>query len=386
MTLTLPPTTKDLRAGLGIRPVVNAAATLTRLGGSLMPPPVIAAMHEGARAFVDMNELQRAVGERVAALTHNEAAYISSGAAGGITVAVAACIAGTDPDLIARLPYLENVPRNEIIIHRSQRNGYDFAARQTGAKIVEIEGTPNSLGDAIGDRTAAVLYFAGAHFAKDALPLEQVIEIAHERGVPVLVDGAAQIPAIANLWHYTRDLGADIAIFSGGKGLRGPQSSGLVLGRPDLIEGCRANGCPNSAVGRPMKVGKEELFGILAALEWSLAQDEAAMVAAYEATVRAWIDGLQGVPGIIVERGYPSEAGQPYPRAIVHFAADSGLTKEAVVDALWDGDPRIAVGEVGEAIALNPQTLEPGEDQVVLHGLCRALAGLQPGGGQPPER
>ncbi len=373
MTLTQPPTTQDIRAELGIRPVINAAATLTRLGGSLMPPPVIAAMNEGARTFVDMHELQRKVGERVAALTRNEAGYISSGAAGGIVAAVAACITGTDPDLIARLPYLENVPRNEVIIHTSQRNGYDFAARQTGARIVEIEGTPKSLREAIGERTAAVLYFAGEHFAKDALPLAEVVEIAHERGVPVLVDGAAQIPAIANLWRYTRELGADIAIFSGGKGLRGPQSSGLVVGRADLIEGCRANGSPNSAVGRPMKVGKEELFGILAAVEWSLAQDEAATIAGYEATVQKWIEGLNDVPGVIVERGYPSEAGQPYPRAIVHFAADSGLTKEAVVSALWDRDPRIAVGEVGAAIALNSQTLEPGEDDLVLEALISAL-------------
>jgi L-seryl-tRNA(Ser) seleniumtransferase len=320
-----------------------------------------------------MAELQRKVGERIAALTRNEAGYISSGAAGGIVVAVAACITGADPDLIAQLPYLDNVPRNEVIIHTSQRNNYDFAARQTGARIVEIEGTPKSLKDAIGERTAAVLYFAGAHFATNALPLEQVIAIAHERGVPVLVDGAAQIPAISNLWHYTRDLGADIAIFSGGKGLRGPQSSGLVLGRADLIEGCRANGSPNSAVGRPMKVGKEELFGILAAVEWSLAQDEAATIAGYEATVQMWLDGLKDEPGVIAERGYPSEAGQPYPRAIVHFAADSGLTKDAVVNALWEGNPRVAVGAVGEAIALNPQTLEPGEAEIVLEALKAAL-------------
>ena len=175
-------------------------------------------------------------------------------------------------------------------MHRCQRNGYDYAARQTGARLVEIgmahATQPWELDAALTARTACVLYFAGAHYAVGALPLPEVIAAAHAHGVPVLVDAAAQIPPVTNLWHFTRDLGADIAIFSGGKGLRGPQSSGLVLGRADLVAACHANGNPNSAIGRPMKVGKEEMAGILAAVEWSLAQDETAILAGYEATVR----------------------------------------------------------------------------------------------------
>lgn len=364
-------------ASLGVRPVVNAAATLTRLGGSRMPEPVVAAMVEASRAFVDLHELQRKVGERIAALTQNEACYVSSGAAAGITLAVAACIAGTDPARIGAFPYLEGIDRTEVVVHRCQRNGYDYAARQTGARLVEIEGTAEALEAAIGERTACVLWFAGAHFAEGALPLEDVVAIAHARGVPVLVDAAAQIPPIANLWRFTRDLGADAAIFSGGKGLRGPQSSGLVLGRREIIEGCRANGNPNHAIGRPMKVGKEELVGLLTAVEWSLAQDEAALLARYEASVQRWGAGLAGIPGVVAERGYPSEAGQPHGRAIVHFGPPCPWTRDEVVAALWDGEPRVAVGTVGEdAIALNPQTLEPGEDEVVLQALLRVLGGV----------
>ncbi|MBX6341043.1 MAG: aminotransferase class V-fold PLP-dependent enzyme [Thermomicrobiaceae bacterium] len=364
-------------ASLGVRPVVNAAATLTRLGGSRMPEPVVAAMVEASRAFVDLHELQRKVGERIAALTQNEACYVSSGAAAGITLAVAACIAGTDPARIGAFPYLEGIERTEVVVHRCQRNGYDYAARQTGARLVEIEGTAEALEAAIGERTACVLWFAGAHFAEGALPLEDVVAIAHARGVPVLVDAAAQIPPIANLWRFTRDLGADAAIFSGGKGLRGPQSSGLVLGRREIIEGCRANGNPNHAIGRPMKVGKEELVGLLTAVEWSLAQDEAALLARYEASVQRWVAGLAGIPGVVAERGYPSEAGQPHGRAIVHFGPPCPWTRDEVVAALWDGEPRVAVGTVGEdAIALNPQTLEPGEDEVVLQALLRVLGGV----------
>ena len=363
---------------LGVRPVINASATLTRLGGSRMPRPVVEAMTAGAGAFVDLPELHRLAGERIAALTDNEACYVSSGAAAGIAMSVAACITGRDPARIARLPSFDGPPA-EVIIHRAHRNGYDHAARQTGATLIEI-GMAHStqrweLEAAIGPRTACVLYFAGAHYAAGALPLPVVVEVARARGVPVLVDAAAQVPPIANLWRFTRELGADIAIFSGGKGLRGPQPSGLVLGRRDIVEACFANGNPNHSLGRPMKVGKEELLGIVAAVEWSLAQDEPALLAGYEATVARWIDGLQGIAGVTVERGYPSEAGQPHGRAIVRLASPCPVSRDALVAALWDQDPRIAVGSVGEdAIALNPQTLEPGEDELVLAAIRQVLA------------
>ncbi|MGH7919499.1 MAG: aminotransferase class V-fold PLP-dependent enzyme [Candidatus Dormibacteraceae bacterium] len=359
---------------LGLQPVVNAAATLTRLGGSLMPPTVLEAMADAAQGFVDLPELQRKVGERLAELTRNEAAYVSSGAAAGITLTVAACIAGTDPERIAAFPDVAALPRSEVIIHRVQRNGYDYAARQTGARIVEIEGTRAALEEAITERTACVLFFAGAHYATDALPLPEVVEIAHGRRVPVIVDAAAQIPPVSSLWHFTAELGVDAAIVSGGKGLRGPQSSGLVLGRSEIIEGCRANGNPNHSIGRPMKVGKEEMLGLLAAVEWMLEQDEPRVLAGYEATVETWIRGLAGIPGVRAERGFPSEAGQPHGRAIVHIAPPCRLGRDEVVQALWTNEPRIAVSTNGtDAVALNPQTLEAGQDEVVLQALRRIL-------------
>lgn len=359
---------------LGVRRVVNASATLTRLGGSLMPTPVVHAMHDAAGSFIDLPEFQQKVGERIAELTWNEAAFVSSGAAAGIALAVSSCIAGTDQRLIDSFPNLEGVQRTEVIVYRSQRNGYDYAARQTGARLVELGPEDGELEEAINEHTACVLFFAGAHYAREALPIEEVVRIAHERNIPVIVDAAAQIPPIANLWHFTKEIGVDIAIFSGGKGLRGPQPSGLVLGRRDLIEGCRANGSPNHSIGRPMKVGKEETAGLLAAIEWSLAQDEPATIARYERAVRYWLDGLAGMPGVTVERGFPSEAGQPHGRAIVHFSSGSPLTRDEVIAQLWDRDPRIAVASHGrDAIALNPQTLEPGEEELVLAALRDVL-------------
>ena len=367
---------------LNVRPVINAAATLTRLGGSRMPPPALAAMAEAASSFVPLAELELAVAARVAALTRNEAAYVSAGAAAGIVVAVAACIAGTDPEKIAAFPYLDGIARKDVVVHAAQRNGYDYAARQTGARLIEVGEAAADLRAALSPSVACVLWFAGAHHATGALPLPDVVSIAHEAGVPVLVDAAAQIPPVASLWRFTGEIGADLAIFSGGKGIRGPQSSGLVLGRADLVAGCRANGSPNYAIGRPMKVGKEELAGLLAALEWTLGQDEPALLAGYEAMVQRWIAGLSGIPGVHAERGYPSEAGQPHGRAIVRFAPPCPWTRDAVVAALWEHNPRIAVGTDGgpDAIALNPQTVATGEDELVLAALREVLA-ARPGDG-----
>jgi uncharacterized pyridoxal phosphate-dependent enzyme len=365
-------------AALGVRPVVNAAATLTRLGGSLVAPPVLPAMAAAAANFVDMHELQRAVGRRLATLTGNEAAHVASGAAALITLAVIACISGREggpePVALEDLPYLDETGERTVILYGSQRNPYDYAVRQVGVRIVEVGQEPAELDAAIDERTACVLWFAGAHYAAAALPVEQVVEIAHRAGVPVLVDAAAQIPPVSSLWHFTGEVGADAAIFSGGKGLRGPQSTGLMVGREWLIDAARANGAPNHSLGRGMKVGKEELLGLLAAVEWTLQQDEPAVIAGYEASVRKWVAGLSGLPGVTAERGFPSEAGQPHGRAIVHVGPETGWSRDELVEALWRGDPRIAVAPDGtDALALNPQTLQNGEDDIVLGELRRLL-------------
>lgn len=367
---------RDWLAELDVRPVINAAATLTALGGSLMPPEVREAMDVGSRQFVDLRELQRKVGERIAELTHNEAAYVASGAAAGIALAVAASMTGTDQALIDTLPGPDGFEKNEVVIQRVQRNGYDYSARMTGARMVEVENTEQALEEAITEHTAAILWFAGGHFGADALPIEQVIAIGKRHGVNVIVDAAAQIPKIENLWHFTRDLGADLSVFSGGKGLRGPQPSGLVLGRADLIEAIRANSSPNHSMGRPFKVGKEELLASLASVEWSLAQDEDAVIAGYEEVVQMWLDGVRDLPGVVAERGFPSEAGQPYGRAIITIEEGARLDRDALHEALWERNPRIAVSTIGERqIALNPQTLEPGEPELVLAAIRELLGG-----------
>jgi L-seryl-tRNA(Ser) seleniumtransferase len=363
---------------LGVRRVVNAEAELTRLGGSLMPPPVLQAMREAAESFCDLHDLQRACGERVAALTRNEGAYLCNGAASGLFLATLACITRGDLHRIARLPGLAGM-RDEVVFFGAQRNPYDLAVRQTGVRVVQVANPSQTfdweLEAALSERTAAVVYFASGTPRRGELPLEQTIAIAHAAGVPVIVDGAAQVPPAENLWRYTRDAGADLAVFSGGKGLRGPQSSGLIVGGRELIEACRALGAPHQRIGRPMKVGKEEMCGLVAAVEWYLSLDHDARLADYERVIARVVEALQGRPGVTASRSFPGVAGQPLPRALVRIdPARAGTTRDAVVQALWEGDPRIALTATdADGFYVNPHYLSADDAALVLARLEGAL-------------
>jgi D-glucosaminate-6-phosphate ammonia-lyase len=363
---------------LGVRRLINASANITRIGGSIMPPEVVAAMQEAAKDFVNLEELQRAVGKQLAELTHNEAAYVSNGAAAGVALATAAVVAGADPAAITQLPDTTGL-KNEVIIHKSHRNGYDHAVRQIGVKIVEIgtatETKPADLEVAINEKTAAIFWFQGAMTGRGDLPLEQVIEIANRHHVPVLVDAADQVPPVENLWKFTQ-MGAALAIFSGGKDLSGPQSSGLVVGRQALIDAMRVNGNPNASIGRPMKVGKEEMVGLLTAVKLYLKRDHAGRLSQDEEIVAGWCSELNRIEGIHAERSVPNVAGQPWPRAkVVVDQATAGISRDDLVLALRNGSPSIEVLSGGEDIVyVNPMTLKDGEDQIVLDRLLEILS------------
>lgn len=362
---------------LGIRPLINASATLTKLGGSLMPPEVLAAMNDAATYWIELDEMQKRVGARVAELTRNESAYISSGASAGITIAAAALMTQKNPAYIAQLPDTRGMPRDEFIVHKSHRNGYDHAIRAAGGKVVEIGSAvhthPWELESAIGPRTAGLFWFQGTMTNIGDLPFAQTIEICQKHDVPVIVDGSAQLPPMESLWKFTQ-AGATMAIFSGGKDLRGPQSSGICLGKHSLVEAMRMTGPPNHSVGRGFKVGKEEMAGVLAAVERYLKLDHVGRLRDCEQTVENWNRELCRIPGLNAERSWPNEAGQPLPRSRVTF--DLPVKAEDVAKQLMDGDPAVVVATGRDNdIYLNPMTLDPGEAEIVLEQLQRVLLG-----------
>ena len=359
---------------LGVRPLINACATMTKFGGSLMPPEVLAAMNEAATAFVDLQLLQRRVGERIAELTRNEAAYVTSGAAAGIMLASAAAVLYKRPDALQCFPDIADF-HNEAIIIRSQRNPYDYAIQQTGLKYIEIEAEPAALRAAINERTACIFWFHGALVHADDMPLDELIAIAAEHDIPVIVDAAAQLPPVENLWRFT-EMGAALALFSGGKDLRGPQSSGLMLGRGDLIESIRPISNPNHGLGRPMKVGKEEMMGVLAALERYLKLDHAARERYCEETVAMFCAALNPLPGVRAERAFPNEAGQPLPRCRVCInSVVLGKSADDIVADFLTHEPAIAVAPDSDAsFYLNPMTLKPGEEVIVRDACLKLLS------------
>jgi len=377
----------DVYARLGVAPIINCATTYTRLGGSLPPPAVVDAMARSARCFVDVFALQAAAGRHLAQITGNDAAYISNGAAAGLALAAAACITGDDVAKMARLPTDLSGLKNEIVVHRVQRNWYDFAVRQTGATLVEIghsmETAPWELDAAITDRTAAVFYFAGEHLNHNTLPLAYVVERAHARGVPVVVDAAAQIPPVSNLTAFTRGQGADLVIFSGGKGLNGPQNSGLVLGRADLIHAMTLNGPPNQRIGRPMKVAKDAIVGLVTAVELALARDEAADVAAWGAQIDAWISAWTPIlpTGVTLTRAEINEAGEPIPRLIMTLGRATPWDRAHLIQELRDtstGSPAIEVVHHpdGVSIAFNAHLLQNDEPAIVTQRVNAILSAV----------
>ncbi len=365
---------------LGIRTVINGNATLTRLGGSIMPTEVVAAMADAAKHFVNIIELQKRVGEEIAKLTHNEAAYVSCGAAAALTLSTAACITGLDPDKREKLPHLDPSMKSEVIVHRHGRVGYDYAVRQVGVTFVEIgdeNGTkPDELENAITEKTAAIFYFANPSREHLWVPYEEAISIAKRHDVPLIVDAAAQLPPPENLWRFTQ-MGADLALFSGGKGLCGPQSSGLIVGKKSLIEAIAFNGPPHPFIGRGMKVGKEELVGLLTAVELYLNQDHDKLQQSYEDQVTYYDEAFSDIQGVTVYRIFPSEAGQPMPRTEIRFDAEHlGITRNEILQQLAEGEPSIDLpGSGGNSIIINGQTLMPGEVEIIAERLKAILLG-----------
>lgn len=364
---------QDTFEQLGVARLINAFGPLTRFGGSLMDPRVIEAMAEASRAYVDIIELQTSVGERLAELTRNEAAFVTTGASAGILLATAACISAPD----ARQPFsLPLAPgrRNQVIMHRCHRYRYDVVVPMVGAEIIEVGyagahfGTqPAELESAFTERTAAVLYVVSRLVSDGALPLETVIELAHRHQVPVIVDAAGEVPPRANLWGFTQ-AGVDLAIFSGGKAMAGPQPTGLVLGRKDLVDVCQLLSSPRHNVGRALKVGKEELVGVLRAVELFLERSDEDDLAAYDAVLDRLTAGLIGVQYAVDRQGF-------VPHLLVPFADTA--RRDRAIEQLRSGQPPIVVDRSTHeaSLRISPSNLSLDEASIVAERVKEVYAG-----------
>jgi uncharacterized pyridoxal phosphate-dependent enzyme len=360
---------------LGVKRIINGWGTITRVGGTLMPPEVVEAMAEAARSFVDMDELYVKAGEVVAKHTHAEAGLVTTGCAASLMLGTAAAIAGMDPSKHHQLPDTTGL-KNEVVIHRSHRNGYDHSFRAAGAKFVEIGYANNTqaweLEAAIGPNTAAVAYVIAPWLLGGFLPLDVTCRIAHEKGVPVIVDSSAMLPPPENLYRWT-EMGADLVAFSGGKGILGPQASGILAGKKELIDSARAQMSPNHALGRTVKVGKEEAIGLVTALELYAQRDHEADVANWRRQAQLIVDDVSRVPG--VQGRVQQDARRPVAVASIGFAPDWKGPKPGEITAkLRQGDPSIYLGATADEVLVNTHTLEPGDAELIAKRLREALS------------
>ncbi len=389
---------------LGVRTVINGAGSLTRLGGTKMDAEVLEAMVEAAASFVRIEDLQARAGEIIAGVTGAEAGYVVTGAAAGLSLGMAACIAGLEVSIMDRLPDTTGL-RNEVVVQRGHRNAYDHALRTAGIKFVEVgylayPGAGGTYGwqidAAITDRTAAVA--CPIIDTPGTVPLCEVAEIAHARGVPVIVDAAAALPPRANLKKFIAE-GADLVAYSGGKAIRGPQASGILAGRADLIASVALQhqdmdvrmatwakrdlaskglvaGIPHQGFGRAMKVGREEIVGLLTALQRFVDGSDDADRAMYTARVDTIEAGLAGVEG--VELGRAAANGGVIP--LLKMTLDEQLLGKSayqILNDLLEGDPAIALSETHAeygVITVNPHGIDDCEVDVVIERL-RAVLG-----------
>ncbi len=328
---------------LGIRPVINGVGTVTVLGGSIMPPEVVRAMDEASKYFVNLPELQTKVGARIAELLGVPAAMVTAGAASAITVATAACVVGGDAGKLRQLPDTSEL-KSEVIQQKVHRSGYEAQIRVAGVKIVQVE-TRAELDAAINERTA-MLHFLNIADPRGQIKRDEWISVGRQRSVPTFLDAAADVPPASNLSAYVRQ-GFDLVTFSGGKGLWGPQCSGLLLGRKDLIDAAQQAISPRDGLGRGMKVGKEEIMGLLAAVERYLKVDHDAERKELESRCGHIIDTLSKIAGVKAEIQVPEIANHvPH----VHLEWDETqrkITSREVVRQLLEGDPPIAVSGGG---------------------------------------
>jgi D-glucosaminate-6-phosphate ammonia-lyase len=359
---------------LGVKTVINAAGTLTTLGGSLMPPEVLAAHASAAKHFVDMVELQERIGERIASLLGVEAALVTTGAAGAMLLATAAAVTRGDPECIARLPDTTGM-KNEVVTQKAHHTGYDHQVTGCGVRLIDVE-TRQQLEQAINERTALMLFYNLLE-PDGQIKKEEWIEVARRRGIPTLVDAAADVPPLEALSRFNK-LGFDLVAFSGGKALSGPSNSGLLLGRKDLIEAAKLNTSPNGGtIGRMLKVSKEDMVALWAAVERYFRIDHDAERREWDRRVAEIAQALAGIPTVTTQPFVPQIANH-VPHLLVFWDENRlRIDRDEVTKKLAEGSPSIALGRVSgtgdRGLLISVFQLKPGEEQIVARRLAEIL-------------
>jgi L-seryl-tRNA(Ser) seleniumtransferase len=361
---------RDYFRELGVRPFINAAGTYTAMTASLMPREVMDAINYASEHYVMLDELHDRIGERIATLVHSEAAMVTSGAASALTLGTAAVLTGKDPQKIVDLPNVTGM-KSEVIIQKAHRFGYDHAVRNCGVRLVEVE-TREDLERAINDQTAMMLFYNNNN-KEGRIQDEEFVQLGKKYSIPTFNDAAADVPPLENLWKYTK-MGFDLVTFSGGKGLRGPQSAGLLLGRKDLIAAARLNAPPNSnAIGRGLKVNKEEMVGMLAALELYLAKDHAEEQREFDRRAEVIRSAAAAVSGVKAEVFVPEVANHVPHVRISWDAAAKAITADQVVKSLRDGEPSIGTRAERDTVVVGVWMMRPGEDKIVARRIRETL-------------
>ena len=355
-------TERDLFKELGVTPVINASVTMTFLSGSLMLPEVLAAINSTSHDFADMYELQDKVGAKIAEMLQVESAMVTSGASCAILLSTAASITGMDAEKIRQLPNLPG-PRPEVIMQKSHRYLFDQAVTTTGARIIEVEG-PDEMEKAINERTVMALFFNAA--GKSSIQHSDFVAIAKKHNIPTLLDAAADVPPVENLFKYQK-IGFDLVTFSGGKMIRGPQSAGLLFGRKDLITAARANHSPNEApIGRPMKVNKEEMFGMYAALKAYIERDHKKEWEEWLQRTKHIGTQLETLSSVRTETYVDPGPANAFPS--LHVTWDQNKIKispKQVVKALKSGTPSIVANGNDDHLTVGVVLLRPDQVDIV---------------------
>ncbi len=361
---------------LGVKTIINGFGTVSKIGGSVMAPEVLQAMTEASKHYVEINTLHRAAGKYIAELLESEACCITCGAAAGIALATAACIARNDPVKRLQLPNVEGM-KNEVLMLKCHRILYDQALLLSGAKVVEIGATsfamPEQVEAAINEKTAMFFYVSENESMRGSIELPRLIPILKKRDVPVVVDAAAELPPRSNISKYQK-MGADLVLFSGGKELRGPQSSGLILGRKDLVEACQASSSPNYSIARSMKIDKETIAGITRAVELFLEKDYEKIYETWTKMSNFMATEIDKCGKAFVRTGFPHEAGIQPAKILRVYIQPKEKTAQEVYDRLLSLDPQIYTDIRGGEIVINPQCLNESELKSIVDAIVGNLS------------